>query len=82
MSKCFGGLMGQIDNELAGYEPNEDQWFVKFDSPEKYAESKIRILELDMCIHPSEEERGHVLSLKTRNDIDRAIRVIINRAWS
>lgn len=82
MSKCFGGLMEQIENERAGYEPNEDQWFVKFDSPEKYAESRISILEDDMCIHPSDEECEHVLSLKTRNDIDRAIRVIINRAWS
>ena len=46
-----------------------------------YAEYRLKILTRDFCFVISDEEREHVLSLTDKNDIDRAIRTIINRRF-
>lgn len=46
-----------------------------------YAEYRLKILTRDFGFVISDEEREHVLSLTDKNDIDRAIRTIINRRF-
>ena len=46
-----------------------------------YAEYRLKILTRDFVFVISNEEREHVLSLTDKNDIDRAIRTIINRRF-
>lgn len=46
-----------------------------------YAEYRLKILARDFGFVISDEEREHVLSLTDKNDIDRAIRTIINRRF-
>ena len=46
-----------------------------------YAEYRLKILTRDFGLIISDEEREHVLSLTDKNDIDRAIRTIINRRF-
>ena len=46
-----------------------------------YAEYRLKILTRDFGLVISDEEREHVLSLTDKNDIDRAIRTIINRRF-
>lgn len=46
-----------------------------------YAEYRLKILTRDFGFVISNEEREHVLSLTDKNDIDRAIRTIINRRF-
>ena len=46
-----------------------------------YAEYRLKILTRDFGFVISYEEREHVLSLTDKNDIDRAIRTIINRRF-
>ena len=46
-----------------------------------YAEHRLKILTRDFGFVISNEEREHVLSLTDKNDIDRAIRTIINRRF-
>lgn len=46
-----------------------------------YAEYRLKILARDFGFVISNEEREHVLSLTDKNDIDRAIRTIINRRF-
>lgn len=46
-----------------------------------YAEYRLKILTRDFGLVISNEEREHVLSLTDKNDIDRAIRTIINRRF-
>lgn len=46
-----------------------------------YAEYRLKILTRDFGFVISKEEREHVLSLTDKNDIDRAIRTIINRRF-
>ena len=46
-----------------------------------YAEYRLKILTRDFDFVISNEEREHVLSLTDKNDIDRAIRTIINRRF-
>lgn len=79
MSRCFGDNYESDSNK---YDINEDQWFPKFDSPEEYLKSKLRMLEYEMYIHPTQKELDHLRELKTRGDIDRAVHSIIDRHWS
>ena len=46
-----------------------------------HAEYRLKILTRDFGFVISDEEREHVLSLTDKNDIDRAIRTIINRRF-
>lgn len=48
----------------------------------KYVKDKVRILERDFCINPTEEELAHLNTLTTQTAIDNAILTIINRHWA
>jgi hypothetical protein len=53
----------------------------RFTTPEKYLKAKLRILNRDFCVHPTEEEIAHLNTLKTQIHIDNAIISIIDRRW-
>ena len=64
------------------YDPRDrENWDPGYESPEQYAEAKIDMLQLDMYINLTIDEVLHLKSLKTREDIDRAVHSIIDRAW-
>jgi hypothetical protein len=56
-------------------------WFAEFITPRQYADVKIKMLQKDMYIKPSEEEIAHLYSLETQHDIDRAVASIVDRHW-
>lgn len=57
-------------------------WDQEFKNPKQYVDLKLKMLRRDMCIEPTPEEIGHLYSLKTRGDIDRAVHSVIDRHWS
>lgn len=57
----------------------EDVCEMIFKNPQQYIDVKIRMLRDDMCIKLTKEEIAHLNELKTRNDIDRAVRALIER---
>ena len=56
-------------------------WDTDYETPEQWAEMKIIMLQNEMFIKPTQEELDHLRSLKTENDINRAVQSIINRHW-
>ena len=85
MSKCFGDLMKLFEEE--GVEPRtydvgDSHFFDKFESPEQYVKCKIRMLEDEMYIKPSQQEIDHLKELTTETAINAAVRAIINKHWS
>ena len=52
-----------------------------FKTPKQYAEEKIKILEKDFYINPTDAEKLHLKTLKTQIAIDNAVLSIINRYW-
>lgn len=58
------------------------KWLVEFQNPKQYVDDKLEMLRNEMYIYPSPEEIAHLRTLKTEGDIDRAVKSIINRAWS
>lgn len=52
-----------------------------FVNPKQYIERKIEMLEKEMFIHVSDDERTHLKTLETQNAIDAAVRSIIDRHW-
>lgn len=86
MGKCFGDLMELLKDETEDvstkeYDLGDDRFFEKFESPEQYVKTKLRMLEDDMCIRLTEEELAHLKELKTETAIDAAVRSIIARHW-
>ena len=53
----------------------------KFTTPEKYLKDKLKILNRDFCIRPTETEIAHLKTLTTQISIDNAILNIINHSW-
>ena len=60
----------------------KEKWLHEFENPKQYVSLKVDMLMKDMYIQPTEEEIKHLNSLKTQGDIDRAVKTIIDRAWS
>ena len=56
-------------------------WYPRFLNSKQYRDAKLRILREDMCINPTPDELDHLNSLKTENEIDRAIHSIMERHW-
>ena len=52
-----------------------------FKTPKQYAEEKIKILERDFYITPTDAEILHLKTLKTQTAIDNAVLSIINHHW-
>lgn len=85
MSKCFGDVEELFVEEIMdkrNYDIDDDRFFDKFISPEQYVKAKLRMLQDDMCIHPTGAELSHLYELKTATTIDTAVRSIIDRHWS
>lgn len=53
----------------------------EFNSPEKFAEKKIEMLERDFKIKLSDKQKLHLKTLKTERAINAAVRGIIDEAW-
>lgn len=89
MSRCFENRTVEIEENVG--EPDSEyvetkrqygeNWDSEFTSPERYANYKIKILQKDMRIDLTWEERVHLRSLKSLTAIDAAFRSIINRHW-
>ena len=54
----------------------------QFTTPEKYLKAKLKILNRDFKITPTETELEHLRTLTTEIAIDNAILSIINHHWS
>ena len=89
-SKCFENRKSEATevnepaNVTESVEPVRqygENWDSEFTTPERYANYKIKVLQKDMQIDLSWEERIHLRELKTRTAIDAAARSIINRHW-
>lgn len=64
------------------YEKVEKEcWYDRFENPEQYIKAKLRMLQDDMYIRPTEEEIKHLYSLKTEGDINNAVHSIIDHHW-
>lgn len=95
-SKCFGavGLNGgtgaagpkkaKSKSSVAAegdrkYKTNWDT--SEFVDCEQYVELKLEMLQKEMYIHVSDDEKRHLKTLKTQSAIDAAVRSIIDRHW-
>ena len=52
-----------------------------FRTAKKFAEAKIEMLERDFMIKLTDEQKLHLMTLTTEQDINAAVRQIINDAW-
>ena len=59
----------------------QPSYIPKFTTPEKYIESRIKILEEDFYITPTYEERQYLKQFKTEHQINAAVKKIINDHW-
>ena len=53
-----------------------------FKTPEQYTKAKLKILDRDFYIKPTEEELTHLKTLRTQISIDNAVLSIINHHWN
>lgn len=53
----------------------------QFTTPEKYLKAKLKILNRDFKIEPTETELEHLKTLTTEISIDNAILSVIARHW-
>ena len=53
----------------------------QFKNANQYIQAKLRMLEDDFCIHPTETEIKHLYEFSTESEINRAVRQIINDYW-
>jgi hypothetical protein len=53
----------------------------KFQNAEQYIKAKLKMLVNDFCIKPTETEIKHLYGLATENEINCAVRQIINNHW-
>lgn len=69
--------------QSAGDPPSEflPSYIPKFNTPEKFLEAKIKMLEEDFYITLTEEEKQYLKEFKTEQRINAAIRNIINKHW-
>lgn len=64
------------------YEMENNTHCPVFKTPEQYVKAKLKILDRDFYIKPTEEEIAHLNTLKTQIAIDNAVLSIINHHWS
>ena len=47
----------------------------------KLVEDKIKMLQKDFLINPTDEEIAHIKELKTEQQVETYVRIIINNHW-
>lgn len=65
---------GHIDDFAPTYIP-------EFDTPEKFVDEKIEMLQGQCYIKLSEKDIAHLRTLKTEHAINAAVRSLINKYW-
>lgn len=53
----------------------------QFKNAEQFIKAKLKMLMKDFCIYPTETEIEHLYELATENEINCAVRQIINNHW-
>ena len=66
---------------LADDQEFQPSYIPKFETPERFIAEKVAILRNHMGIYPTPEEIQHLKTYKTENEINAAIKTIINKYW-
>lgn len=53
----------------------------QFNDPEDFVNTKIEMLQDDFCIKLTDEDIGYLRSFKTENEINAAVKGILNKYW-
>jgi hypothetical protein len=59
----------------------ERAYIPDFTTPEQFIDEKIKILREDFYINITEEDEAYLRSFKRQNEINTAIRGLINKYW-
>ena len=82
-SKSKRNFAKEVDTSRAERDRRRNQHYIdEFENPEQYIKAKLKMLQKEMYIQPTEDEIAHLHELKTETAIDNAVHSIIERHWS
>lgn len=53
----------------------------RFTTPEEFINAKIELLQGELCIHLTYEDKQYLRQFKTEGEINAAVKAIINKYW-
>ena len=77
--------MHMIQPETKGYDHSDDYfgaaYIPEFTTAAQFVEAKVEMLRDQFCIRLTEEDIAHLKSFKTENEINTAVKGILNKYW-
>lgn len=83
INRSAGMHMIQPETNSKGYDiyPSGAAYIPEFTTAREFADAKIEMLREQFCIRLTKEDTTHLRSLKTENEINAAVKSIINKYW-
>lgn len=79
-------VKGKPVYKLSSKSVHDDSMYIpscipKFTTPDKFIESKVKMLEEDFRIRLTDEDKWHLREYKTEGEINAAVRGLIDKYW-